>query len=801
MNIVRINDFDRSQRNPLAIDTKELLRECRSIASNHLARVLTTMMNGVDDALFKLAEKAENNAVQSSYFDAMREVRIKRATMESECNAEFVRGFNRELKPGTSSGSPASPLENNDFELDLVAHEDLEESLAVKSMIVKIQVNHKQELGALDRRLGFLLGDPDLERINNPLGPEVFCNAFRIACDQIESGIKVKLIILKLFDRYVVDEHIGRIYQEVNRYLISKNVLPKIRHSVRNGQGVVYGQRSSNGGAGQAMTGEEQDVFATIQELIGAGMVGAPGGVVGAPGGMVGAPGGMVGVPGYYAGGVTTASILDNLTRMQQGDPELYADSMAGLDMCAVAAGNVNVIRSIQSTGLIPKVGATDGMVIDVVAMLFDYILDDDNIPGEMKALIGRLQIPLLKVAMIDRSFFSRKSHPARMLLNRLAEAATGWTQAQDDGLYAMVEKTVQRVLVEFEADVSIFEELDKELDQFLNAEQHEAEQKAEQSLRYAQGKERLKLAKLRVREEVDERVMRHVVPKGVQQFLVTYWQNLLLVTLIKEGEDSIAWKRALTTMDNLVWSVQPKNGALERDRLVKALPRLLELLTEGMDVVSMSDAHREGFLSYLSDLHAQIVHTSPQKFGDSSDLVENDAFLKDSMQHAASYRWKNDEPDPLADEPIEAVASQGTESDSAAIAKTEEVMTATIHRLVENGDLEVDEITLGGDEEVPTLDEVVEDRYLDQVRQLEVGTWVEFEKDDEEVVRAKLTWISPVSGVYLFTNRRGLKASEHTLHGLAIELRRGSARIIENAPLFDRAVDRVIDDLRKKAG
>ncbi len=794
MNIVRLNDFDRSQRGPLALDTKELLRECRSIASEHLARVLTSMMNGVDDALFKLAEKAENNAVQSSYFDAMREVRIKRATMESECNAEFIRGFNRELKPGASSGSQASPFESNDFELDLVAHEDLEESLAVKSMIVKIQVNHKQELGALDRRMGFLLGDPDLERVNNPLGPEVFCNAFRIACDQIESGIKVKLIILKLFDRYVVNEHIGKIYQEVNRYLISKNVLPKIRHSVRNGQGVVYGQRSSSGVSGEAMPDEEQDVFATMQELMG-------GGVAGAPGGGMGGMGGMAGVPGYYAGGVTTSTLLNNLTRMQQGDPELYADSTAGFDMGAVAAGNVNVIRSIQSTGLISKVGANDGMVIDVVAMLFDYILDDENIPGAMKALIGRLQIPLLKVAMMDRTFFSRKSHPARMLLNRLAEAATGWTQAQDDGLYAHVEKTVQRVLVEFEDDVSIFEELDKELDRFLNAEQHEAEQKAKQSLRYAQGKERLKLAKLRVREEVDERTAHQAVPKGVQQFLVTYWQNLLLVTLIKEGEDSIAWKRALTTMDNLMWSVQPKNGAGERDRLVKTLPKLLELLSEGMDVVSMSPGHRENFLSYLSDLHAQIVHTLPQKDADRTDPLAIDAPLSHSVQQAAPYPHQIEEPDPLADDFVEAGPDDGNELEPGDIAESEEVMTATIHRLVEEGDLEVEEITLGSDEEVPTLDEVVEDRYLEQVRELQVGTWVEFRTDDGEVARAKLTWISPVSGVYLFTNRRGLKAAEHTLQGLAIELRRGSARIIEDAPLFDRAVGSVIDDLRKKAG
>lgn len=777
MNIVKLNDFDRSRRGSPTLDSKQLLRECRGMASDYLARALTGMMNGVDDALFKLAEKAENNAVQSNYFDAMREVRIKRGTMESECNAEFVRGFNRELSPDTSARSDTLQSMGEELELDLVAHEDLEESLAVKNMIVKIQVDFKQELGALDRRMGFLLGDPELERINNPLGPEVFCNAFRIACEQIESGIKVKLIIMKLFDRYVVGDHIGNIYREVNRYLISNNVLPKIRHSVPGRQG------AGQAGAVAAQAGEDEDVFATIQELMGAG----------------GGAGGGAGSPWYGSGGVMpTATLIGDLTRIQHCDPEFMSSGPADFDMGAVAAGHVNVIRELRTSGMVSGLGPADGMIIDVVAMLFDYILDDNNIPGAMKALIGRLQIPLLKVAMMDKTFFSRKAHPARRLLNRLAEAAAGWTAAKDDGLYKQVEQTVQRVLVEFEKDVTIFEELDQELDQFLNAEEHEAEQKEQQSLRMAQGKERLTLAKERAGDEVSKRVADRSIPKEVRLFLRNYWQNLLLVTLIKEGEDSINWKRALTTMDNLVWSVRPKNGAAEAERLVKMLPGLLDLLGEGMELVSMSESQRQAFLGALSEFHAHVVQGATQEDEHLQEPQDIDDPLSRSVDEVNPFPRSIREPDPLSDDsPVDA----DNEIEPEELEEEKVIMTATIHRLVEDGDLEVEEVPEVNEEDVPTLDEAVEDQFVEQARSLEVGTWVELGQESGEALRAKLTWISPVTGVYLFTDRQGLKAADMSQQALAARLRTGTARIIENAPLFERAVGSVIDDLKKQAG
>jgi hypothetical protein len=85
----------------------------------------------------------------------------------------------------------------------------------------------------------------------------------------------------------------------------------------------------------------------------------------------------------------------------------------------------------------------------------------------------------------------------------------------------------------------------------------------------------------------------------------------------------------------------------------------------------------------------------------------------------------------------------------------------------------------------------------LQAVRDLKVGSWVEFVDDTGTRERAKLSWISPISGKYLFVNRRGLKVADRTAVQLASELLSGRAMILEEVPLFDRALDAIVDRLR----
>ncbi|KAF1010674.1 MAG: hypothetical protein GAK32_01336 [Pseudomonas fluorescens] len=113
---------------------------------------------------------------------------------------------------------------------------------------------------------------------------------------------------------------------------------------------------------------------------------------------------------------------------------------------------------------------AADEDVINLIDLLFECLLDDSTVPSSLKGLIARLQIPMLKVALLDKRFFSCRSHPARRLLNDVVCAAAGWSQRdsyQRDKLFEQIETLAQRLLSDFVDDPEIFSRLLAAFDAF----------------------------------------------------------------------------------------------------------------------------------------------------------------------------------------------------------------------------------------------------------------------------------------------------------------------------------------------
>ncbi|HAQ87281.1 MAG TPA: DUF1631 domain-containing protein, partial [Pseudomonas sp.] len=99
--------------------------------------------------------------------------------------------------------------------------------------------------------------------------------------------------------------------------------------------------------------------------------------------------------------------------------------------------------------------------------------------------------------------------------------------------------------------------------------------------------------------------------------------------------------------------------------------------------------------------------------------------------------------------------------------------------------------------EHEPEIDLDDNDEALTQVDNLRVGSWVEFQEDEEHKLRCKLAAVIKPTGKYIFVNRTGMKVLEKTRTGLAIEFRRGAIRLLNDALLFDRALESVIGNLR----
>jgi hypothetical protein len=344
-------------------------------------------------------------------------------------------------------------------------------------------------------------------------------------------------------------------------------------------------------------------------------------------GGGVGAPGVGGGVAGFvgvlsriqqrqYAGLPADVSAAIDVADDDPGVPEVAEavdpDVAPGaLDSPARATvGTRNVLHALKRTSLAAQMGQMDTVTLDIVAMLFDQIFGDASIPAAMKALIGRLQIPMLKVAVLDKTFFSKKTHPARRMLDTLGELSLGLGNGfePDSSLHRRIDEVLRRVVEEFEEDFGVFERVTAELQALIEEANRTAERAAKQDAKRIQDKERLEVARLFAQNELRARLLGRRLPRAIVRFLATDWLKLLILAYAKGGRESRAWHSLVETMDILVWSLTPKQTAQERRRLVSLLPGLLKRLARGMDVIGTAQATRERFNGVLMRCHAKAI-------------------------------------------------------------------------------------------------------------------------------------------------------------------------------------------------
>jgi hypothetical protein len=459
---------------------------------------------------------------------------------------------------------------------------------------------------------------------------------------------------------------------------------------------------------------------------------------------------------------LVTPELSDALGRLQHGETG-FDFAGAQVQFSGLQQDMHNVLRDIRDSPIGSKANQLEAMTIELVAMLFDFIFETRDLPDSIKALIGRLQIPVLKAAMLDGAFFSKKSHPSRLLVNALAHAGIGWspTMGHDDPLYRKIETIVHRILDEFADDIGLFDTLREDLEEYLATEQSTAEINIQSTADEINQRDRLEIAQVISRSEIDRRLKQHTAPNFLATFLRDKWQTTLVQLYLQDGEESEAWTSALSTLDDLVWSVQPKRATDDRKKLVAMLRNLLRRLHGGLHNVAWEAGEREQFMSNLVAAHAAAVKAS---------LASTPMPTTAVSQAAAAAA-------------VEASAKGDMDTANKALALAEAMAPAP------------------PPPEPPPEPEVLQDRFAEVAGSLERGMWVEFEGEDGQLAFAKLAWVSPLRGTYLFTNRQGQKAVSLTADELAERFRNDRARLVEAEPLIDRAFTSMMATIEEKFG
>ena len=476
-----------------------------------------------------------------------------------------------------------------------------------------------------------------------------------------------------------------------------------------------------------------------------------------------------------------------------------------GEDMTGLMA--VNLIRAHREELLQASTGKLDHMVIDVVGSLFDQILSDSRVPPQMARQIARLQLPVLRVALVDASFFSSRRHPVRRFVNRIASLACAFEDFDAGPGKQFLERVRELVqeIVEGDFDqVDLYSAKLGSLEAFI-ASQTQVEAKTNGAASLLEGKE----SELRIQQRYMLQLQQALTPVPMhaylRDFLSQVWSQALVLTARSPGADVTRARRLRQVGVELVMSVQPKGSLPMRKRFLMQLPGLMKDLNEGLKLIGWPDAAQKEFFGKLLPSHAESLKTPAISELDYNMLVKQLEAI-----FAAGVPGQDDlsRSDPLPEMPEAQIEQRFSATEAKQVGLIAESAIDWAGKLdidlgFDTADTPAD--THGDSDSGPTaiehgldinLDLVAADSsiaahgaaLMDHVR---VGFAYQMHlKDSWQKVR--LSYVSPARGFFVFTHGRTQQETVSlTSRMLARMCETGRLRAVESAYLMERATTR----------
>jgi hypothetical protein len=756
------------QRHDLPARVRSMLEGLLERSANQFEQAIARTLDELEQELFKLADRSRSNDQQHTRFEALREIRRGRADIAPRFLLHIESSLAQVSSSAGKSAENAKRASSN-VTLELVDSDVLEEDLALQEIVSKSEIRHSQALYALAHRFGVLAGSPAWDTDVLPLGPAQLTRALRHATKALDLNIEYRVLAYRLFDRVVMLQ-IGEFYEVINGYLAKQRILAHLQSpAVRAGTASAGSGADSEDATAHADTAadaprepeaaptpdqQDAELFSTLRMLL-SGRRHSQG----------------ASVPLVENGYMVSRDDLQSVLGSLQQRPDMAQARGKPRDAAALRADMLMALKQVSPQGRPAVLAEEDSDTVDLVGMLFDYINKGMKAESSALSLLGRLQVPVLRVALSDKTFFTQRQHPARALLNTIAETSSRWMDDEDadPSLAEKMQIVVDKVGNEYNGDVSLFRSLLTDLGSHMQLLARRAEVAERRHVDAAKGREKLDLARDTARTAIERLLKRGNPSPLVRTLLEQAWTDALALTILRQGEDSSAFHRRLAVADQLLR--RSPHADTPADKMLR------QELDVGLSQVG---------------LHGDDVKAVLGRLFPSSKTAANDA--------------DKGAPEKSAPTTPGAPAAAANETKPAAANDDElESSTALAMRLKSRA-------RFGGDAPEPIKPVVKappsltpeEAQVLERIRTLPFGTWFEFTTNQQgATVRRKLAWFSTLTGRCLFVNQRGARTDEKTLEQLARDIVRKQAKIWaeQSDSLIDRAWKAIVGSLKQFAG
>jgi len=760
---------------------RQLIEGVLGMCSTSLERAVVAALDDTESQLFKLAEQSRNNESQYRCFETLREIKRGRTDVAPRLMlavedklARFDRnGAAQAANAATHPGMPARK------ELALVETRELEESLALQEFVAKTEVRQAPALFLLGHRFGVLAGAPAFDADTLAIGPAGLAEALQHAYACLDISAEHRVLLFHAFDR---SSHaaIGDLYAALNHYFVDRRILPHLQASASAPRTKHAASTHNDAEAPEEAAQNESpaDTPATAPGSVPHGHMPPPG--IFTPPGAYPSPGmGMrnvapddrdaelfttlrellagrrtaLGVPdsaptnGYMPSSEDLQSVLNTL-QAKPISPMMMGGKLVQRSVGHLKQDLLSHLRQHAPEGKAPQLAAEDSDTIDLVGMLFDYLTKNVRPDGSTQSLMTKLQVPLLRVALRDKNFFTRRSHPARQLLNAIAETGAHWLDDSegpaDRALVDKMQVVVDKVSHEFDGNLGLIENMLTDLSQHMHTLARKAEVTERRHVDAARGREKLSVAREQAQSAIASRIAKAKPNKLVRTLLEQAWTDVLALTLLRQGENSDTYAKRLNVADQLIAATATRGGG------IKAPTELRGEIETALDQVGY---HKDDVQAVVKRLFTP----GEAEVGEEAVTSTEIAIKLKSKQRLGES----------------STAPTAAAAPSASKKKTFEPNSAEAHA-------------------------------LERLKTLPYGTWFEFRTNQQgDKVRRKLAWFSTLSGHCLFVNQRGVRVDEKNLEQLARDIAGGQAWIVEpeTETLVDRAWKAIMSSLKQLVG
>lgn len=710
-------------------DPQLLLAAMQRISQEQLGLALERVLRRADDYLF---DSSNNGA--GAELTALRDLRRARAQIAQRFEQSLVGGFRKLLD------APMALRAVDASSLSLVSDDALEEQLATEQVVDGLGRYHAPALELLDKRLAALTERPVLNARDNPVGPKFLAEGLGESLTALDVSTGVRIVLYKFFEREL-STALAPLYDRLNSGLASAGILPHIKPTKR-AEPLPQPSQAVEAPAADAATVAVANAVATQFGMTGPGDQAMFSSLLGLLQSWRQA---MHPARTVDAGpSMSTSDMMTVLSLLQREPPKVYESGAADSRVPLAEQLRRDLLSGARRLGMGGdnlSLSNVDEDAVDLVGMLFDVLLDERHFEADVRSKINRLLVPYIKVAVKDRRLFLYKAHPARRLLNVVAEASEGnrGESPQERELMARVDGTIERLVAEFNEDIAIFETLEQELRSFMEQHRKRIEVTERRAAEAQRGRERLEQARDGV--SVDLAISRDTreLPPALDAFINQYTAHHLAQIVLREGKDSPRYGEAINAVTSLLVTFDHAELGVPFDRLPE-LPR------PAMTSILES-----------SGIHGQAAE-------------EILAALQRTLQRVAAGESVAEIAEALPVSPIPAAPELPTP--------------------------EIAVIQLAAGKESLDFDPAMAER----MRTLEVGTWVQLTSESGRVEPAKVSWISPISSRLLFVNRRGIRVLVASAEELAAMAFLGRVQLREAGTAFDDAMHQVMGKLKAVA-